>query len=84
MNLKCPIITGVGAMYGQGPDWLHCRPADFMSRKFTSAQVSYTTMEQEIIAILEALHTWEDKLIGRSSEIPNYHEEPQPTSNSMD
>jgi len=67
-------VTGVGAMYGQGPDWLHCRLAGFMSRKFTPAQTSYATMEQEALAILEALKTWEDKLIGQKFIICTDHE----------
>ncbi len=56
--------TGVGAVYGQGPDWHNCRPAGFMSKKFTSAQTNYFTFEVEALAILEALMKWEDKLIG--------------------
>jgi len=32
---------GVGALYGQGPDWKTCRPARFMSKKFMAAQRSY-------------------------------------------
>lgn len=56
--------TGVGAMYGQGPTWQSCRPAGFLSKKFTSAQQNYRVFEQETLAILEALLKWEDKLIG--------------------
>lgn len=66
-------ITGVGAMYGQGPTWQTCRPAGFMSRKFTSAQQSYIVSEQENLAILEALLKWEDKLIGRRINIVTDH-----------
>src|ERR1700674_3091941 len=46
---------GVGALYGQGPDWQTCRPAGFMSKKFTSAQRSYQTFEHEALAVIEAL-----------------------------
>ena len=56
--------TGVGAMYGQGPTWQQCRPAGFMSKKFTTAQQNYTVHELETLAILESLQHWEDKLIG--------------------
>ncbi len=56
--------TGVGAVYGQGPEWQTCRPAGFMSKKFTSAQTNYFTFEVEALAIIEALMKWEDKLIG--------------------
>jgi hypothetical protein len=56
---------GVGALYGQGPDWQTCRPAGFMSKKFTAAQRSYRTFEHEALAVIEALMKWEDKLVGR-------------------
>ncbi|KAG6818407.1 hypothetical protein H0H92_002749, partial [Tricholoma furcatifolium] len=56
--------TGVGAMYGQGATWQSCRPAGFMSKKFTSAQQNYAVHELETLAILEALLKWEDKLLG--------------------
>ena len=56
--------AGVGAYYGQGNDWKTCRPAGFLSKKFTPAQRNYRTHEQETIAILEALAKWEDKLLG--------------------
>lgn len=65
---------GVGAMYGQGPDWQTCRPAGFMSKKFSSAQRSYKTYEHEALAVIEALLKWEDKLIGREFWIATDHE----------
>jgi hypothetical protein len=67
-------VHGIGAMYGQGPDWQRCRPAGFMSRKFSNAQSSYMTMEQEALAILEALKTWEDKFMGRKFTVITDHE----------
>ncbi len=60
---KIWVITDA-AVYGQGPDWHNCRPAGFMSKKFTSAQMNYFTFEVEALAIIEALMKWEDKLIG--------------------
>jgi RNase H-like domain found in reverse transcriptase len=30
-------MSGVGALYGQGPEWNNCRPAGFMSKKFRNA-----------------------------------------------
>lgn len=57
-------VSGVGAMYGQGPTWQECRPAGFMSKKFTDAQHHYCVFEIETIAILESLLKWEDKLLG--------------------
>ena len=56
-------VSGVGAMYGQGPTWQQCRPAGFMSKKFTSAQHHYRVFELETLGILEGLLKWEDKLL---------------------
>ena len=33
--------SGVGAVYGQGNDWETCRPAGFLSKKFSDAQHHY-------------------------------------------
>ena len=66
--------VGVGAVYGQGPDWRTCRPAGFMSKKFTAAQRSYRTFEHEALAVIEALMKWEDKLVGRKFMIVTDHE----------
>ena len=57
--------TGVGAMYGEGDDWITCRPTGFMSKKFSPAQQNYAVHKIETLAILEALAKWEDKLIGK-------------------
>ena len=65
---------GVGALYGQGPDWQTCRPTGFMSKKFTSAQRSYRTFEHEALAVIEALMKWEDKLVGCKFHIVTDHE----------
>ena len=46
---------GIGAVYGQGSDWQSCRPAGFMSKKFTAAQHNYRVFEMETITILKAL-----------------------------
>ena len=66
-------IAGVGAFYGQGVDWQTCRPAGFLSKKFSSAQHSYHTYEQETLAILKGLLRWEDKLLGREIVIITDH-----------
>src|SRR6266481_2706181 len=65
--------SGVGALYGQGPDWQTCRPMGFLSKKFSSAQQNYRTHEHETIVILEALLKWEDKLLGRKFIIVTDH-----------
>ena len=56
-------VSGIGAMYGQGPTWQQCRPAGFMSKKFTAAQHHYRVFELETLGILEGLLKWEDKLL---------------------
>lgn len=66
-------IYGVGAFYGQGPEWHSCRPAGFMSKRFTAAQRNYRTYEQETLAIIEALSKWSDKLMGRKFTIVTDH-----------
>ncbi|KAL1936849.1 hypothetical protein VTO73DRAFT_6918 [Trametes versicolor] len=66
-------IYGIGAVYGQGKDWQTCRPAGFLSKKFSSAQKAYHTYEQEALAIMEGLLKWEDKLLGRSIHVVTDH-----------
>jgi hypothetical protein len=66
-------VYGVGAMYGQGETWQTCRPAGFMSRKFTDAQRNYRVFEYETLAILEALLKWEDKLLGYRIHVVTDH-----------
>ena len=56
--------AGVGAIYGQGPDWKTFKPAGFLFKKFSNAQQHYRTHEHETITVLEVLMKWEDKLLG--------------------
>ena len=65
--------SGVGTIYGQGPEWQTCHPAGFLSKKFSSLQQNYHTHEHETIAILEALIKWEDKLLRRKFIIVTDH-----------
>jgi hypothetical protein len=65
--------TGVRAMYRQGPTWQRCRPAGFMSKKFTTAQQNYAVHELETLAILESLQHWEDKLVGYKIHVITDH-----------
>jgi hypothetical protein len=65
--------TGVGAMYGQGPTWQRCRPAGFMSKKFTTVQQNYAVHELETLAILKSLQRWEDKLVGYKIHVITDH-----------
>ena len=64
---------GIGAMYGQGASWDTCRPAGFLSKKFTSAQHNYHMHEYKTLAVLEALMKWEDKLLGRKFTVVMDH-----------
>lgn len=66
--------AGVGAYYGQGKTWDTCQPAAFHSRRFTAAQRNYRTHEQELLAIVEALMKFEDKLIGYPINIVTDHQ----------
>ena len=66
--------VGVGAWYGQGKSWDTCSPAGFLSRKFTPAQFNYCTWERELLAILEALLRWEDKLLGLQFTVVTDHQ----------
>jgi hypothetical protein len=66
--------TGVGMMYGQGKTWETCRPAGFSSKKFSPAQYTYRTWDRELLAIIEGLMKWEDKLLGRRMNIVTDHE----------
>ena len=65
--------AGAGAVYGQGLNWKTCRPAGFMSKKFSNAQQHYQTHKHKMIAVLEALMKWEDKLLGHKSTLVTDH-----------
>ena len=60
-------------MYGQGKDWDKCQPAGFLLKKFTSTHHNYHTHKHEIIAVLEALMKWEDKLLSRKFTVVTDH-----------
>src|SRR5258706_3485724 len=48
-------IASVGSFYVQGVDWQIYHPTGFLLKKFSSAQHSYHTYEQETLAILKGL-----------------------------
>jgi hypothetical protein len=50
--------SGIRTVYGQGLEWHTCRPAGFLSKKFSVAQQHYRTHEHEMIAVLKALMKW--------------------------
>ena len=65
--------SGIGAVYGQGPDWHSCRPTGFMSKKFKAVQHNYRVFEMETIAVLKALLKWEDNLLSNCiNVVPNH------------
>ena len=50
------------------------RPIAFYSRKYIPAEVNYTTREQELLAIRDALKVWRHYLAGMPIEIHTDHE----------
>jgi RNase H-like domain found in reverse transcriptase len=66
--------SGIRAVYRQGPEWQTCRPAGFLSKKFSVTQQHYRTHEHEMIAVLKALMKWEDKLLGRKFSLVTNHQ----------
>ena len=58
---------------GQGRSWEQCRPAGFLSKKFSDAQHNYRMHEHETIVVLEALMKWEDKLLGQKFTLVTDH-----------
>jgi len=52
-------VTGIGAVLLQ-----EGRPVAFESKKLTSAEVNYTTGEQELLAVVHAMRTWRCYLEG--------------------
>jgi RNase H-like domain found in reverse transcriptase len=65
--------SGIGAVYGQGLEWQTCRPAGFLSKKFSVAQKHYRTHEHKTVTVLEALMKWEDKLLGQNFTLVTDH-----------
>ena len=63
----------VGAVYGQGPDWKTCRPARFLSKKFSNAHQHYRTHDHKTIPMLKALMKWEDRLLGHKFSLVTDH-----------
>ena len=60
-------------IYGQGPNWKTCLPTSFLSKKFSSVQQHYQTYKHEMIAMLDTLLKWEDKLLGKKFTLVTDH-----------
>ena len=80
-NLADPIwlftdasLTGTGAWVGQGPTPESAKPASFHSRKLTSAQTNYPTYQQEALAIVEAVKSFDHLLAGTKFTIVTDHQ----------
>ncbi|GAA5994424.1 hypothetical protein JCM11641_001062 [Rhodosporidiobolus odoratus] len=57
-------IFGAGGWVGQGISRETVRPFRFHSSKFNSAQLNYTTTDQELLAVLDCCLKFRDHLIG--------------------
>ncbi|SGY32337.1 BQ5605_C002g01351 [Microbotryum silenes-dioicae] len=58
-------MTGTGAMLAVGTHWWNSRPVGFYSRKFTDTQKNYPVHEQEMLAVMDGLKHFDNKLRGR-------------------
>src|ERR1043165_2229139 len=67
--------VGVGAILSHGTDLEDAKGniAALHSRKFTSALENYTTTDQELLAIVDALIIWENKLLGTPFTVVTDH-----------
>ena len=67
--------VGVGAFLCHGPDLESAKKniAALHSRKFNNAQQNYHTTDQELLAIIDALQTFESKLLGIKFTIVTDH-----------
>eukprot|EP00961_Rhodomonas_salina_P078017 1047805-Rhodomonas_salina.1 len=64
----------LGATLMQGEDEQSMRPVSFYSRKFSGAERNYTTREQELLAIKEALRVWRHYTMAVPVEVKTDHD----------
>ena len=62
-------VTGIGAVLLQ-----EGRPVAYKSKKLSSAEVNYTTGEQELLAVVHAMRSWRCYLEGVSFTMVTDHE----------
>ena len=58
-------LTGGAAILGIGTNWWKARPVRFSSRKWNTAQMNYSTHDQEYQAVVDGVAKNESKLRGR-------------------
>jgi len=66
--------TGVGAWVGQGETADTARPALLHSKKFSNAQMNYTTTDKEALGIVDALTAFHHLLAGNEFTIVTDHQ----------
>ncbi|GAA5897884.1 hypothetical protein JCM5296_004960 [Sporobolomyces johnsonii] len=76
-------VVGCGGWIGQGTSRDDARPFRFHSAKFNSAQLNYTTTDQELLAVLDCCLKFRDHLIGwhftvvcNHEPLKTYHRQP--------
>ncbi|GAA5979967.1 hypothetical protein JCM11641_008248 [Rhodosporidiobolus odoratus] len=67
-------VVGSGGWIGQGTTGENARPFRFHSAKFNSAQLNYTTTDQELLAVLDCCLKFRDHLIGWEFTVVCDHE----------
>lgn len=80
-NLTCTVVitdassshTAIGGVLMQD-DGHGARPIAYYSRKMTTAEIKYTTREQELLAIKDCLKQWKHYLLGLKFTIYSDHE----------
>ncbi|SCV72358.1 BQ2448_3895 [Microbotryum intermedium] len=66
--------VGIGAVLLQGQDWRKAHPVAYWSRQYISAEANYPTHEQELLAVVGALHQWRVNLMGVHFTVLTDHE----------
>jgi hypothetical protein len=66
-------IYGIGGWIGQGATRDTAIPFRFHSAKFNSAQLNYSTTDQELLAVLDTVTKFSDHLIGRQFTVVSDH-----------
>lgn len=83
--------AGLGAALFQGKEWKLASPIAYKSRQMTPAKLNYPVHEQELLAVIHALHKWRMLLLGmKVNVLSNHHslplgpEDVEPPSGAVD